>query len=179
VNKILKLSELSLDQKTIVLEAVEEIFFLSSSIKEFSTPERKRAFYKRWCEDYQTLYPENFLVIMSEDRILGYLSGCLDTLKSLEVLSVPGLNVFQDLYNDFPAHFHINFHPDARGKGLGSVLVRHFIDSLLLKEVVGVHLITSPDAQNVNFYERLGFNQTHTRDFNNMPLHFMGRLLDQ
>ena len=40
------------------LEAIKEIFFLSSSIQSFSSEDRKEAFFKRWCGDYITFYPD-------------------------------------------------------------------------------------------------------------------------
>lgn len=175
--EIVSLDSLNADQKEMALTKVEEIFFLSSSLKSFSSEERRQAFYKRWCGDYQTLYPEEFFIAMEEGKVLGYLSGCSDSTRAMNELSVPGYAVFQDLFLAFPAHLHINFHPDARGKGLGSILMNHYMSYLKLNNVMGVHLITSPDAQNVSFYQRLGYSRTETREFNERPLHFMGRVL--
>ena len=105
--------------KPLVIEKIKEIFYLSSSLKEFSTPERKIAFFKRWCGDYLTTYPEEFLIMMEGDIVLGYLSGCIDSKSSLSVLEVPGLNTFSEQFSLYPAHLHINFHPNCRGRGLG------------------------------------------------------------
>jgi GNAT superfamily N-acetyltransferase len=175
--EIVTLDILDADQKEMVLTKVEEIFFLSSSLKNFSSEERRQAFYKRWCADYQNLYPEEFFIAMEEGKILGYLSGCSDSIRAMNEVSVPGYAVFQDLFLAFPAHLHINFHPDARGKGLGSLLMNHYMNYLKLHNVMGVHLVTTPDAQNVSFYLRLGYTASETREFNGMPLHFMGRVL--
>jgi len=114
---------------------------------------------------------------MEEGKVLGYLTGCSDSIRAMNELSVPGFAIFHDLFLAFPAHLHINFHPDARGKGLGSILMNHYMNFLKLNNVMGVHLITSPDAQNVSFYSRLGFEKTETREFNGMPLYFMGCVL--
>ena len=179
MTKIKTLLQLSAEERMSALSAVEEIFFLSTSIKSFSSIEKKSAFYKKWCKDYQAYYPELFFIVFEDQKVLGYLSGCLDSAKSLEVLVVPGQSVFQDLFNDFPAHLHINFHPDARGKGMGSLLVKHYIDFLRFNSIPGVHLVTSPDAPNVSFYDRLGFTHTHIREINGSPLLFMGKILDE
>ena len=172
--KIISLENLDVGSIEEILKKVEEIFFLSSSLKSFSSIERRQAFYKRWCGDYQNLYPYEFFIVMEGDIVLGYLSGCSDSTKALSDISVPGFNIFQDLFAEFPAHLHINFHPDARGKGLGSILINHYLNYLKINKVMGAHLVTSPDAQNVKFYLRLGFNKTETRDFNGAPLYFMG-----
>jgi GNAT superfamily N-acetyltransferase len=175
--EIKRLSDISSLEKEIILFQVEYIFFASSSLKTFSSPERKAAFYKRWCSDYQSFYPEEFLVAMENEKVMGYLSGCSDSDKAANIVEVPGFKVFQDLFRKFPAHLHINFHPDARGKGLGSILVEHYKKLLRENNVVGVHLVTGPGVQNVSFYERLNFSFNETREFNGMKLYFMGCVL--
>jgi ribosomal protein S18 acetylase RimI-like enzyme len=176
--EIKKLSDLDDDEKIKALESIEEIFFISSSKKDFESTEKKNLFFKRWCGDYQTFYPKEFFLAYEEDKLLGYLSGCSDSLRAQDELNVPGYSIFQDLFNNFPAHLHINFHPDARGKGLGSLLVNHYIKVLRKNGVKGVHLVTSPEAKNVSFYDRLGFTHTYTREFKGSPLYFMGNILD-
>lgn len=176
--KIVKLTSLTNELRPKVIMAIEEIFFLSSSIKSFSSPEKKEAFFKKWCGDYLEYYSESFYLLYYEEALMGYLSGCDNSLESLNILNVPGHSIFADLFNAFPAHLHINFHPNARGKGWGSQLVRHYLDDLRLKKISGIHLITSKDAQNVSFYHRLGFNHTEVRKFNENELFFMGHILE-
>ncbi len=176
--KILKLSDLSSPLKEKLLKQVEDIFFEASSLKSFSTPERKSAFYKRWCADYQTLYPQEFFIALEDDKVLGYLSGCSNSTEAAKIVEVPGFLVFQDLFSRFPAHLHINFHPDARGRGLGSILVSHYKNYLRKNNIVGLHLVTSPGVQNVSFYERLDFSFNETREFGAMKLYFMGCILE-
>lgn len=158
-----------------IISQIRDIFFLSTSIKEFSSDERKEAFFKKWCGDFIRLFPESFYLMMEEKKLLGYLSGCLDSTAAKALLEVPGYDVFSDQFNDFPAHLHINFHPDCRGRGLGSHLVMAFIADLESQKIRGVHLVTSPDAKNVSFYQRLGFTHKVVRTFNSSSLLFMGR----
>lgn len=176
--EIKKLSELTSSQRENALAQVENIFFESSSLKSFSSPERRAAFYKRWCGDYQTFYPQEFFIAFEGEKVLGYLSGCSDSNQAAKTFEVPGLLVFQDLFNQFPAHLHINFHPDARGRGLGSMLVEHYKKFLRNNNIVGLHLVTSPGVQNVSFYERLNFSFNETREFGSHPLYFMGCILE-
>lgn len=161
----------------IVLQ-VQSIFYASSSLKEFSSPERKQAFFKRWCGDYISLYPEEFIIMRENKKILGYLSGCIDSSSALGIVEVPGFSIFSDLFQSYPAHFHINFHPDCRGRGLGSQLVETYCEDLGKKGIIGVHLVTSPGAANIVFYQRLGFQHEVKRDFNQMTLLFMGKTLE-
>ena len=176
--EIKKLDSIPEEKKDFALTKIREIFFLSTSIKEFSTPERKEAFFKRWCGDFVQFYPGHFYLMFEGNVLLGYLSGCLDSERAGEVLEVPGYDVFKDLFSDFPAHLHINFHPDCRGRGLGSILVNQFCQDLSDKRIKGVHLITSPGAVNVSFYQRLGFTHEISREFNSSALLFMGKKLE-
>lgn len=157
-------------------EAVKEIFFLSSSIQTFSSSERKEAFFKRWCEDYMTHYHNQFYVMRESDtkKVLGYLSGCDNSLASLEKMAIPGPEHFKDLFERYPAHFHINFHPDSRGRGLGRQLVDYYCQELSKKQIQGVHIITSVEANNVSFYLRLNFTNQKTQVLGKTELLFMG-----
>lgn len=160
-----------------VYRQIESIFFEASSLKEFSSPERKSAFFKRWCGDYAERFPQTFYLMLEGEKLLGYLSGCLDSKTAGSFLEVPGYCVFNDLFDEFPAHLHINFHQDCRGRGLGSHLMQAYIEELDKKGIRGVHLVTSPGAQNITFYSRLGFNHQVVRSFKEMQLLFMGRPL--
>lgn len=175
--EIQKLSSLQLASPEYeeIIAQIRNIFFLSTSIKEFSSEERREAFFKKWCGDFIRLYPDSFYLMMEEKKLLGYLSGCHDSIAGKQVLEVPGYSVFEDLFSAFPAHLHINFHPDCRGRGLGSHLVHSFISDLESQKIRGVHLVTSPEAKNVSFYQRLGFTHEVVRPFNSSSLLFMGR----
>lgn len=177
--KTIKLSDSENSElKNKYIEEVKAIFYLSSSLKEFSSPERKEAFYKRWCGDYVTQFPQDFYLMIEDEKVLGYLSGCLNSSAALNILEVPGYSVYADLFQTYPAHLHINFHPDCRGRGLGSLLVNEFCEDLKQKKIIGVHLVTSLGAVNIPFYDRLGFNYQAPRNFNQMTLLFMGKKLD-
>ena len=161
-----------------ILSQIKYIFYVSSSIKEFSSPERKIGFFKRWCGDYISNYAEHFLVMRENAKVLGYMSICEDSSIALGVLEIPAYDLFSDLFSTYPAHLHINFHPDCRGKGLGSKLVEHCCNNLRNNGVRGIHLVTSPDADNVSFYQRLGFTHEVKRESPSKSLLlFMGKLL--
>lgn len=161
-----------------IVEQIKYIFYTSSSLKEFSSEERKIAFFKRWCGDYLSRYADTFYLMMEGQKVLGYLSGCTQSTLAEKYLEVPGYSVYSDLFNEYPAHFHINFHPDCRGRGLGSKLVDRFCEELTSAHSAGVHLVTSPGAANISFYQRLGFSREVPRSFNQMTLLFMARKLE-
>lgn len=168
--------ENKIEFENIVLQ-VKFIFYESSSLKEFSSAEKKEAFFKRWCGDYVSIYPEQFFIMREDQKVLGYLSGCCNSSLALCRLEVPGIALFRDLFESYPAHFHINFHPDCRGRGLGSQLVESFVKNLKEKKgTIGVHIVTSPGAPNIGFYQRLGFQREEKRHFNQMELLFMGKI---
>lgn len=161
------------------LDAIREIFFLSTSVKTFTSEEHRESFFKRWCGDYIAFYPEQFYVMRDGDnkKILGYLSGCKNSMESLEKLNIPGFETFKDHFLLYPAHLHINFHPDCRGLGLGSKLVEHYCQELRRDNICGVHLVTSPNAANITFYRRSQFVFEDVRVFGKNQLLFMGSKL--
>lgn len=176
---IITFNKLNKDQKNIFLEQIKEIFFMSSDKKTFLNDEDKANFFKKWCGDYIELFPEYvFLAIRNETELLGYLTGVDDTLSALDVLKVPGLKVFEDLYQEYPAHLHINAHEKSRGLGVGSELVLSFEKILREKKVVGLHLITSENARNTSFYKKNGFLYHELRKLNSYELFFMGKQLN-
>ena len=168
--------EIVLLDKSKHCEEIKEIFFLSSSIKSFSTEERKEDFFKRWCGDYILHYSDQFYVMVDGDtkKVLGYLSGCDNSIDSLSKLVIPGPECFKDMFEEYPAHFHINFHPDCRGKGFGSKLVEYYCRKLVTKNIPGVHIITSTDANNISFYRQMKFSYENVQVFGKAQLLFMG-----
>jgi GNAT superfamily N-acetyltransferase len=79
------------------------------------------------------------------------------------------------LFNEYPAHLHINCHPSSRGKGVGSELLKHFFYKLKKIDSVGCHVVTTTSSLNVSFYKKNGFNFELEKQYNNSPLLFMGR----
>lgn len=151
-------SELNSVEKKESLLQIQEIFFLSSSVQSFESEFAKEKFFQRWCGDYLEKFPESFFLFLDDQkRVRAYLSAHYDSSKSLTQLDIVSMQPFQDLFVEFPAHFHINTHPDSRSQGLGKVLVEHLLKICREKNLPGVHIITSPEQRNVAFYERAGF----------------------
>ncbi len=156
-------------------QAFREIFFVSSSRQQFASDEEKENFFARWTSYYFLHEPQLiFLVVDSKDNVLGYLTGCADSVKAKPILTLANSRypLFEDQFSRFPAHLHINCSPAARGQGVGSKLISHFVNVLSRP---GVHLVTSPGMRNVQFYQRNGFTYELTRHWNESPLLFMGR----
>lgn len=159
--------------------ALKEIFFLSAARSEWPDPVAKENFYQTWTSYYLKQEPDLVFLAVDGARVLAYLTGSRDSLKSQPELEkkIKSFNVFADLFQKFPAHLHINAHPDARGLGVGSALISHFVDVLRVDHIHGVHLVTSPDARNVKFYRDNGFNHETVREFKTHKLLFMGRVI--
>ena len=139
--------------------AIESIFFESSVKKDFSSPEEKNAFRFKYLDWYAKNHPELFFVAMDQDnKIHGYICGTSQTAESSELLKLhPWTALFAHLFLQYPAHLHINCAGKSRGMGLGSTLLNVFENTLQSKQIVGVHLVTSPHSRNVGFYEKNGY----------------------
>jgi len=158
---------------------VEEIFYLSSSRREFGNPDEKLRFLERWTGYYRRNEPQHFLLATAPDgRVAGYLSGCADSRAARRLYSdIPYFAVFEDLFEVYPAHLHVNCHPEFRGRGIGTALIKAFIEVCSAAKLAGVHLVTSPGARNVNFYRRCGFGFSLTRNWRENELLFLAMAL--
>ncbi|MCB0420313.1 MAG: GNAT family N-acetyltransferase [Bdellovibrionales bacterium] len=180
-NSISLVSWSTLTEATSRTAEIREIFFLSSLRKDFITEEEKENFFNRWTQYYFDFCPDSLFLALDTitQKTLGYLTGCEDSQLALPLLSsqIPSYPLFSDQFQQYPAHLHINLHPESRGRGIGSHLISQYIQKIKQMDLTGVHIITSPKAQNVSFYQKNGFETTLTRDWKGYPLYFMGRPL--
>lgn len=158
------------------LEQVDSIFFEASAVKSFSSEEKKAAFKKRWLDMYLERDPlKGGFVALEGEIVLGYVVFHLDTKKMLETVSDSSLDLFKQCIDNFPAHLHINCHASSRGKGVGSKLLKACFKKLKESGISGVHIVTDPDAPNVNFYYKNDFKFQQTKALKNTSLLFMGK----
>lgn len=152
---------------------LKEIFFESSSKKDFKDKAEKEAFYDKYLGFYLTYYAD-FFWVAEADKILGYLAGSPSTDDSRLHQIQPHLKVFESYFKDYPAHLHINLHSEARGMGLGGKLVNEFKKQLQESKITGLHIMTGTDSRNKSFYQRLGFDFEVTLNFLGNPILLMG-----
>lgn len=139
-----------------VLQQISDIFYLSSSVKEFESEEKKKRFFNRWLGHYLSHYSDTTWIAVAEGeaaKVLAYLTVCPDTLEFMKSFPLASLELFKDCYQSYPAHLHMNTHPEARGQGLGAKLVLLAFAELQEQGVSGWHLITGESERNVGFYE--------------------------
>lgn len=157
------------------LKALEEIFFLSSGRTEFASAAARAAFFHTWTGWYLENAPWDVWFWRDPDgSFAGYLTGCLDSADAEGLFeTLPKYATFDDLFPRFPAHLHVNVHPDRRGHGIGQKLVERFAEDCVAEGIPGVHVVTADGMRNVGFYNRLGFTEAVLRK----PLLFLGRPL--
>lgn len=130
---------------------VEEIFWLTSA-RNPSEWERE-SFKKKYLDDY---LEHLCFVAIENDKVLGYILCQPDPAQSPK-----SLEVFKDYIPDYPAHLHINTHPQAQGKGVGAALLRKLEEQLQGQGIKGVHLVTHAEAHNVMFYKKNTYKPIH------------------
>jgi ribosomal protein S18 acetylase RimI-like enzyme len=156
------------------LRQLREIFFESSTKKEFSNDAEKESFFWKYVGYYLTHHPE-LVYLAKNDSVLGYCLGTANSLDEDLFHIQPHLKVFEEFFKQFPAHFHINCRFDARGMGIGSKLLAQFESELVKKGVPGVHLMTSVLAPNRAFYLKAGYRFESEKFFHGNSILFMGK----
>ena len=141
----------------------------------------------RWCLDYLWHDTENCFVAEDHHagRVVGYILGTMDTIVqeermkevmipkiiaywrsfkpktlklwrkylSLRVLGKP----YPPMLIDYPAHLHINVHPDWQRSGIGSLLLAAYEDNLINHSVRGYHLgVAGNNEVGISFYRKKG-----------------------
>lgn len=172
---ITNLSELHLNSK--IMEQVREIFFESSTKKDFKDEAEKESFYEKYLGFYLRHYPELAWVALDDGQVLGYLVGTSSSCDEELMRIQPHLSVFKKYYKNYPAHLHINCHAQSRGQGIGAQLVKAFEERLKTMNIGGFHIMTGPDALNKKFYQKLGLDFEVVENFHASPILFMGKSL--
>ena len=160
--------------------AVEETFFLSAARRDFVTEQEKNDFLVRWTGYYRECEPEGvFLALAADGRVAGYLTGCADSRGASRLYrDIPHYGLFEDCFEAYPAHFHVNCHPDFRNRGIGTRLVEAYLLHCVRAGLPGVHVVTAPEARNVAFYRRCGLDFVVERSWQGRQLLFLGTRLD-
>ncbi|MCO4792247.1 MAG: GNAT family N-acetyltransferase [Bacteriovoracaceae bacterium] len=158
-------------------EDIEKIFFDNSLIKTFSSHTDREDFFNRWCGQYLKNYPTQFYLAIIDNKVVGYLAGHTNSKTALKEFKIPGYDLFQEFYEEYPAHLHINCDLEYQGLGIGTKLMKAFMDEMKEKELPGLHIITSIGAKNSGFYASLGFNILDFKNLKNSKLLIMGKKL--
>ena len=166
------LSDVAVAERAGLISAIEGIFFLSSPSGGTLRGAERDDFFRRWTGYYLEHAAAYCLLYDEGGRVLGYLTGCdasRDAARLFDDLSYYA--AFAEFHDAYPAHLHVNVHPDARGRGVGAVLVENFATRVGM----AVHLVTAVGARNLRFYDRLGFATVAVRRVDGRDLVVLGR----
>ena len=90
-------------------------------------------------------YPRDFLKVLRWSRLKGDDQAKIDDQK-------------------FPAHLHMNVHPDFQRPGIGKQLLSRFCKASAERGAGGIHIKTSTRNQSaIGFYLRNGFRESHRK----------------
>ncbi len=174
------LSDLSAAEQSLAREQIEDIFFLSSAGGGTLLGADREDFYRRWTGYYLDQRADLVLLAEADGAVIGYLMGCDRSAEAARLYDdLFYYRAFEDCYEDYPAHLHVNVHPDHRGGRVGAGLVRRFEDVCQARGCAGVHLVTAAAARNRGFYERLGYQGISERRVEERDLVLLGRKISK
>lgn len=160
--------------------AIDEIFFSSSNTKSFASAAERLNFRERWLGRYLERYPEScFVAIDGRGHAAGYICGSLrDPARDPSFADQPHFTAFADITPHYPAQLHVNVAANARGSGVGGLLIAAYVAHARASGVVGVHAISSRGARNLRFYLANGFPEVASARLGDKELVMMGRKLE-
>jgi GNAT superfamily N-acetyltransferase len=170
-----KLTDCQKERKEI-WKKVNEIFFLNA-VKKFNNDEERLKFSNQWLLPYWESAPDYFYLLLCDDVIAGYLSAHPDTtlyMRNNQNSNHVSYSIFETLHKQFPAHLHINLHPEYTGHGGGELLMKALIQRLRAEACPGLHIVTSANARNKTFYRKLGLLFEKTERIASVDYLFMG-----
>ncbi len=176
----IRLRRLSITGEERAWAAIEAVFVANAEARRGPLAGAERdGLLRAWLDPYRAHWPD--LVWIAEDAdgtLAGYLTGCLDSRGAMDALTgQEGYSLFADLFEAYPAHFHVNCRPGRQGRGIGAALVAAFVAHCRARRVPGVHAVTTKAARNVAFYRRLGFAHAVARKAGDRDLLFLGKAL--
>lgn len=158
------------------MREIGEIFFESSTKKDFKDENERELFYEKYLGYYLKHFPE-LAFIAFDQKVLGYIVAAPDSLDPGLAHLQPHLSVFKDYFNNYPAHLHINCHHESRGRGVGGLLIGELEKKLKSLNIKGLHIMTGTDSLNRKFYQKSGFDFEATESFRDSSILFMGKTL--
>lgn len=174
------------------------IFWETSQQESFASQKEEDEYLRKYFQYYWEQAPDLFLLAIEtppthnrsqqvqeagtpgtpgiHGRVLGYVCAVADTRVHPELYELAShIPLFDDLYQDYPAHLHINLTGQAQGRGIGGQLIGELEARLVASKVQGLHLVTGSNARNQSFYARCGFEHRVIRGSGPVRALFMGK----
>lgn len=170
--KIKEICELSESE----VHRIRDIFFETSTKKEFSSLTSKEAYYNDYCRYFLEQYPQFFFVAFdSNKQVLGYICGCPDILEDEATLNRHAYySLFFTEISKYRAFFHVNVTSCAQGRGVGRILINKLNAVFVKSGSQFLHIITAASDKNVNFYEKMNFSSVSVKKYKGNNLELMG-----
>ncbi len=172
------LSDLPSEFASQAIERALEIFYETSARSEFKTQQDRIDFEHKYFRSYLD-HPDLVFFARRQNQIAGYLLGAIRTTEAHYQLNPYLLEFRSEIDRHFPSHLHINLTQSARGSGTGSLLMSAFEDRIRQEGSVGVHIVTSASARNVDFYAKNGFDSIQTAENGDSKILLMGKRLSK
>ena len=163
-------------------EGVEDVCVAASSRAKGKDSEWGRVILHLFCRYYIEEEPNHCFIAVDEyDKVIGYVicasdydtwksnfkEKYLDTRNEIEIVKFGEMSI-QGLKNyskEYPAHLHINVHPNYQRLGIGNELIKVLLSKLKEEKVNGLMLdVSATNEKGINFYRKCGFIELEKRE---------------
>lgn len=127
--------------------------------------------YLTGCKDTRIYYQIWWREILPKIIKKVVLKGTLFNIKMLRFLYhsliswIKGDFKRLDVYEKYPAHFHINIIKGYRNMGIGAMLLDYFLEYLRTGNIQGVHVVTISEKAK-EFFRKNGFELIYSHNIN-------------
>ena len=125
--------------------------------------------------------PSHTFVAVDNDTVVGYVicasdynewkekfkNNYLDTCNDENTVKFGEMTIssIKEYVEEYPAHLHINIHPNYQRQGIGGKLIDSLVTKLKEENIKGLMLdVAKNNEKGVSFYRKCGFKEISVRE---------------
>lgn len=163
-------------------EGVEDICIAASTRANSKESEWGKVILRLFCRYYIEMEKEHCVIAVNDmDEVIGYVicasnydqwkdnfeTQYLNTCEDMDTVNFGKLSItgMKQYAKEYPAHLHINVHPNYQRMGIGNKLLEKLVDILKQESIKGLMLdVSATNEKGINFYRKCGFDEVDKRE---------------
>lgn len=163
-------------------DGVENVCVAASSRAKGKDSPWAKVILRLFCRYYIEMEPNHCVVAVNEENeVIGYVICAsnydiwkkdfskyyLDTCEDEDTIKFGKMCIdgIEEYSKEYPAHLHINVHPNYQRMGIGNKLLEKLVDILKQESIKGLMLdVSATNEKGINFYRKCGFEEVDKKE---------------